>query len=228
MYSVDKMEPKCNNLTMNTKTQPEIEQSEKIAEEYSKFLERDFNQCFQQMRHYDLQITGLMKFTFTSYTALIGIAFGLYQFSKSDHGVDLVPVAIAVLGTGVMVGLAMFVLIVRERVYFVIVARYINEHRRFFLSKRPLGFQNLTGMYTRPDSPQFFNWRASDSFFVYIIGVLNSVLTGSLAAILISVFWGVAIGVFAFVGQIGLAIGYLVTRNKKTADESVFGKEKAN
>lgn len=78
MYSVDKMEPKCNNLTMNTKTQPEIEQSEKIAEEYSKFLERDFNQCFQQMRHYDLQITGLMKFTFTSYTALIGIAFGLY------------------------------------------------------------------------------------------------------------------------------------------------------
>ena len=140
----------------------------------------------------------------------------------------MVPVAIAVLGTGVMVGLAMFVLIVRERVYFVIVARYINEHRRFFLSKRPLGFQNLTGMYTRPDSPQFFNWRASDSFFVYIIGVLNSVLTGSLAAILISVFWGVAIGVFAFVGQIGLAIGYLVTRNKKTADESVFGKEKAN
>ena len=45
-----------------------------------KFLERDFNQCFQQMRHYDSQIFDILKFMFTAYTVLIGVALGLYQF----------------------------------------------------------------------------------------------------------------------------------------------------
>lgn len=44
-----------------------------------KFLERDFNQSFQQMRHYDAQIFDILKFMFTAYSVLIGVALGLYQ-----------------------------------------------------------------------------------------------------------------------------------------------------
>lgn len=32
-----------------------------------KFLECDFNQSFQQIRHYDSQIFDILKFTFTGY-----------------------------------------------------------------------------------------------------------------------------------------------------------------
>ena len=36
-----------------------------IEKESLKFLERDFNQCFMQMRHYDSQIFDILKFMFT-------------------------------------------------------------------------------------------------------------------------------------------------------------------
>lgn len=58
-----------------TKLNQEITEKE---EEAVKFLERDFNQCFQQMRHYGSQILEILKFMFTSYSILI---------SGSDKGV---------------------------------------------------------------------------------------------------------------------------------------------
>ena len=62
-----------------------------------KFLERDFNQCFTQMRHYDGQILDIVKFTFATYTAIIGVVVGLYQFSKKEHYESiLIPVTAAI------------------------------------------------------------------------------------------------------------------------------------
>lgn len=57
-----------------------IQNTSEQEKEAVKFLERDFNQCFQQMRHYDSQIFDILKFMFTGYTALIGVALGLYKF----------------------------------------------------------------------------------------------------------------------------------------------------
>lgn len=42
------------------------------------FLENDFNQCFEQVRHYDTQIVDIFKFLATFYTTVAGIAIGLY------------------------------------------------------------------------------------------------------------------------------------------------------
>ena len=46
----------------------------------AKFLEGDFNQCFQQMRHYDSQLFDSVKFVTTAYVGLIGIGIGIYEF----------------------------------------------------------------------------------------------------------------------------------------------------
>jgi len=73
------------------------------------FLERDFNQCFQQMRHYDAQIFDILKFMFTAYSVLVGVALGLYQFGLKE-GKDLSVPAIAALTVGLILGLFMLIL----------------------------------------------------------------------------------------------------------------------
>ena len=119
-----------------------------------KFLERDFNQCFQQMRHYDSQIFDILKFMFTAYTALIGVALGLYQFGVKEK-IYLIPPAIAALIIGLVLGAFMFYLVLINRAYYVRVARYINEQRNLFLSFKPLGFENISRMYTNAKQPYF-------------------------------------------------------------------------
>ena len=125
-----------------------------------KFLERDFNQCFQQMRHYDTQIFDILKFLFTAYTALIGVAFALYRFGLKES-IDFTFPAIAALTVALILGLFMFALTIRNRVYFVQVARYINEQRKFFFQFKPMGFDNKSKMYTNHNQPPYFNWRSA-------------------------------------------------------------------
>ena len=142
-------------------------------EEQAKFLERDFSECFAQLRHYDGQIWDICKFTFVSYTTVLAVAIGLYEYSL-DKGVNLRPVAIAVLAASSLLGIFMLCLTVRNRLYFVLVTRYVNEHRGHFLEGKPLGFQNRAGMYTDPTKPQFYNWRSSQLWLTSIVAVLNA------------------------------------------------------
>src|SRR5213593_4354670 len=105
---------------------------EDFAKEAARFLERDFNQCFQQMRHYDAQGVDLCKFAFTAYSAVVGLAFGLFQYGLSQRADFALPAG-ATMCVGFAFGLCFLAIMVRNRVYFVVVTRYINEHRRFFL-----------------------------------------------------------------------------------------------
>jgi hypothetical protein len=191
-----------------------------------KFLERDFTQCFQQMRQYDSQIVDILKFMFTAYSALIGVALGLYQFGLKE-GKDLSLPAISALAVGLLIGLFMFSLTVRNRVYFVQVTRYINEHRGFFLSYRPMGFENKAKMYTNYGQPPYFNWKSSHSWLCYIGAVLNGTLLGVLVYILSPCIWfAIAGGGFLlFFLQIVVAVMYLRSRENKSASKAVFGKE---
>jgi len=147
--------------------------------EAARFLERDFNQCFAQMRHYDGQIWDIRKFTLTAYTVLLGVAIGLYQYSETKE-FDLTPASVVILAVGTLFGLFMFSLTVRNRVYFVVVARYINEHRQLFLRDDPLGFKNTVHMYTDPSQPPFFSWLSSQTCLSIVIAILNSVLLATL------------------------------------------------
>lgn len=201
-----------------------------LKQEGARFLERDFNQCFQQMRHYDDQLWQICKFAFTGYTTVLGVAVGLHQYSMEKQ-VDLYPAAIAVLSVATALGLLFLALTTRNRVYFVVTTRYINEQRRHFLAQRPLGFPNATKMYTNPEQPPYFNWRSSQAWFLYIIALLNAVLVGALTFIILksapTVQWRVAvaflIGTFLF--QLIVCVAYLTSREKKGAGKAVFGRE---
>lgn len=72
-----------------------MDKTEKEIQGGLKFLERDFNQCFQQMRHHDTQIFDILKFMFTAYTVLIGAALGIF---KANLQVDFtIPIIISLI-----------------------------------------------------------------------------------------------------------------------------------
>lgn len=192
--------------------------------EAAAFLERDFSQCFEQMRHYDSQLWDICKFSFTAYTVLIGVAVGLYQYSL-ENAANFKPAIVAILIAAFFLGIAFFALAVRNRVYFVVVTRYINEHRKHFLMARPLGFENATRMYTNRRQPPYFNWRSSQSLLLYVISALNG---GLLAAVVFVLYDAMLLRSLAVLGiatfvQLICAIIYLATREDRSASRAVFG-----
>jgi hypothetical protein len=192
-----------------------------------KFLEIDFNNSFQQMRHYDTQIFDILKFMFTGYTCLSGIALGLFQFGLKEEKDFSLPIAIA-LTIGLFVGVFMYFLVIRNRVYFVQVARYINEQRGFYLEYKPMGFENKSRMYTSHTQPPFYNWRSSQSWFFNLVALLNSSLFGVLLYVGFNgyrcVWLIISGGIFMFLAlQIALSILYLLSRENKSAEMAVFG-----
>lgn len=203
----------------------QIQNISEQEKEALKFLDRDFNQSFQQMRYYDAQIFDILKFMFTAYTLLIGGAIGLYQFGLKENK-DISTPAIAALAVGLVLGLFMFALIVRNRVYFVQVARYINEQRGFFLAFKPMGFENKSQMYPNHKQPPYFNWRSSQAWLCYIVASLNSILLGVLLYIIYPGEWKIIIfGILIlFIIQLAIAITYLTSRENKSASGAVFGK----
>jgi len=174
-------------MNKNLQNYPEQEK------EALRFLVHDFNQCFEQMRHYDTLTFNILKFMFTAYSALIGVSIGFYQFGLQQSK-DLSSPAIAVLIIGLILGLLMFAIIVHNRVYYIQVARYINEQRGFFIKVKPMGFENKSRMYVDCELPSYFNWRSSYSLLCYIIAVLNSTLLGVLLYIIFPNSWIIVIG----------------------------------
>lgn len=192
------------------------------------FLQADFNQVFEQMRHYDTQLFETIKFQFASYTAIIGAALALYQFGLKEQRDFTLP-AIAILAAGLIFGLLLYALTVRHRIYFVHAVRYVNEHRELFLRFKPLGFENKSRMYTNPSQPPFFNKFSTHSWHLYIGALFNSAL---FAMILFLAPFSHSHPVITsllstglFVLQVWVAVKYLSSREGKSASASVFGKE---
>lgn len=198
--------------------------NDKLQEAAISFLENDFNQCFEQARYYDTQIVDIFKFLATFYTTIAGLAIGLYQFSLEKQ-LDFRIALISGLSVAFLFGICMFFLIVRNRVYFVFCMRYINEHRGFFLSCKPLGFENKSKMYTNHKKPPFFNTLSSQSLWLYVVAILNSALLGVILYMAQKNFWSILVWCF-FVVMIQLVSGisYLKSRENKSASAAVFDK----
>jgi hypothetical protein len=203
------------------------EQFSDSEKEAAKFLDRDFQQCFEQMRHYDDQIIDVCKFAFTAYATVLGASLALYKYGV-ERGVDYRWAAGAILLVGLLIGLSLFCLAIRNRVYYVVVTRYINEHRAFFLRNRPLGFENKTRMYADPAQPPFFHWRSSQSLLLYVLSILNALIFGVLAYMasdyLNSRHKTLIVLTLAFlITELLFGISYLNSRETKSASRAVFG-----
>ena len=122
----------------------------------------------------------------------------------------------------------MFGLLVRNRVYFVTIGRYINAHRKHYLSLEPTIGQFASGFYDNPDYPKYFNLLSSHAILSYVVAFLNSVLVLTLILInfldsqcIFRLAVGIPLCVFLF--QVIPASIYLWSREKKTGVGAVFG-----
>jgi hypothetical protein len=200
-----------------------------IDKEALKFLDRDFTQCFTQMRHYDGQIFETCKFAFTGYVGLIGVSLTLFQFGIKEKVNLSIPI-LASLFVGLLLGIFMFCIVIRNRVYFVQSARYINEQRRLFFNYSPLGFQNQSRMYIDSSLPPYWDYRSSQTWFAFVIALLNSILlavsiliySNSINSIACS--YMIIMPLVLFIVQMGGGRHYLRTRENKSAERSVFGR----
>jgi hypothetical protein len=181
------------------------------------------------MRHYDAQIVDIVKFAFTAYAAIVGASLALYRYGL-DKGADFRAPATAIVLVGLPLGVTLLALVTRNRSYFVLVTRYINEHRDFFLKGKPLGFPNATGMFTNRGKPPYFNWRSSQALLLCSLALLNAALIGVGLYLVfedIATKWYcIGIGASALLLlQLAVAIAYLGAPDGKSAGRAIFGQD---
>ncbi len=202
------------------------------------FLANDFTECFSQMRHYDSQIWDITKFIVIELLGVIIAAWSIFSFGSDSKNVVIVSyypfVIVLIMLASYSFGILSIYTIVRLRLYFTVVARYINEQRHFFLKEKPLNFANTSGMYVNFKCPQPYDGPSSHMISIYLIAGLNSIAIWIVS--FLASHWLGKVGVFSFVvSTIAyfvslIAISWCATKflkgkNDLPADMAVFGKK---
>jgi hypothetical protein len=198
-------------------------------EDHTAFLGRDFDQAFSEKRHIEQQLWDICKFAFTAHTTLVGVAIGAYSYSR-DRTPNLVPAATVVLAITLAVGMFLVLMMVRARVNFVAVCRYINEQRAFFLRDNPVGFKNSTGYYNDPARPKYFSWRSTQTWATLLVSLFNSAAGATLVFLLArrdiirAITWALIFAAIFFATQTVAVHAYLRSREGLTTSEVIPGK----
>ena len=195
--------------------------NEALESEAVKFLGRDFDQCFSQLRHYDNQTMEIVKFAFTAFTATIGAGLALLKYGEDRH-IDYAGSAQAIFAIGLTIGLCLLGMLNLNRAYFVVVARYINSLRNHFLKVAPLGYLNPTEFYSDDRDPRYFNWKSSQAFLVYVMSAANAFLLSTFISTGASqrppaIIYLICSGIAAFLLQVAGSVAYLLIREGKAS-----------
>jgi len=122
--------------------------------------------------------------------------------------------------------------ILRIRVYFAVTARYINDHRNFFLSTTPLGFGNQSGYYTNSQYPKAFDAGSTQLLSTYTISLVSSFVFGVGLGLLAyylgisesnALIFGSLVWFLTGILTIGYSVYYLKAKSDKSTNVDVFG-----
>jgi len=143
---------------------------------YAKLMHDDFSQSFSQLRHYDTAYTSMMRFAFTGYTAVFGAVFTIYVDMHQDHSNISIFLA-TLMGVVTLMGLLVLATLVRNRIYYVTMARHLNDYRKFIIEKKPYGFTPCAEIYADPKKPAFFHFTSSHIVILHFVAFLNALAT---------------------------------------------------
>lgn len=202
---------------------------------HENLLIADFQQCFEQMRHYDETFRVTLSFGFSMTLAVEAASGALLQHYGFTRLVMLTA-GLLLITSGLATAL-LIALLARNRVYYVFVARYVNEIRSAYLAEKPGGVLNRAGMYTDWRFPRILNPASTQTIQMYFLSACSSLLLSTGAAALVTahglasgqrpeVAWGTGAAVFA--AAVALEIGSLLIYwkkkgRRKKADAAVFG-----
>lgn len=137
-------------------------------------LVSDFEQCFEQMRHYDDAFQGALQFAYTGVVAVAGASGTLLQIWHVNP-LNLATVSLILLFSS-LAGVVILMLLAKNRVYFAKVARYVNEIRHLYLQKHPAGIANKAGMFDDVTFPQILDFGSTQTFQIYLVSAFDSFL----------------------------------------------------
>ena len=145
-------------------------------EESLRYLLVEYQQCFEHMRHHNSISISLAKFVYTILAALGTGAFALFKYLEGDAYQYLVVGSVVLFA--LVIGLAFSALMVRNRIYFVIVARQVNSIRNYLISRMELDFSKYNKCYLDSSTPKAFNLYSSYLLILLIISLVNGISGG--------------------------------------------------
>lgn len=192
------------------------------------FMGRDYEQTFDQLRHYDDQMWDVFKFSFGQLVASIAGVWTIFALANGKEAPDILKEQWEVVGAALLIISFIFSilavqLIMRNRVYFAAAARYINDQRGFFLAGRPLGFGNRSNYFTDYTYPRSFDKDSTQYVWVVVLSLIGALQLGFGLGLLAeylgmiifgAILLGLLIWVISGAGIIGYTIIYL--RNKRS------------
>lgn len=157
-------------------------------EEFSKnLLKEDFTQCMYMLRHYDSVNWDITKFTFTEMIIAIGACWSIYtmclpssrttlQLNESEARLFI----ITILAASIAFGIWALLTIAKNRGYFALTSRHINEYRNLAIQNNDIGFSNKAKYWSNESFPSDFDWSSTQMFSFYLILFMTSVILGAL------------------------------------------------
>lgn len=185
------------------------------------FLQKEYEECFKQLRFYDDRHFNLLKYVITLaifYGIIISAIFGLYQQNLElffqIQGILSFILVISIF----LISMAM----IQNRLYFIYPAKQLNEIRRK-LTKGIDDFKNQ--MYTKTNFSSFKIF-SSQTIMIVLIYLINSVYFASIFSYLFylkSISFGeiILIMITFFILQIIFFVVYISLKEKDTADKTI-------
>ena len=128
------------------------------------------------LRHYDMINWGLTKFSFGQILVVVGACWTILNQGREanetlwdvyNDGMSNYIVGAVLLLSACFVFLTL-VAILKNRTYFVLMSRYLNEHRDNAIKDNPFGFINKTEMWHDYKFPAVLDWKSTQMVGVYL------------------------------------------------------------
>jgi hypothetical protein len=149
-------------------------QSGPVPAVFENLLVQDFSQCYQQLREYNAGARRILELGVGGTTTVVAAYAALVGKFGPTKPVMLIGATLLFLaGTG---GAILLVSLARNRVYFVTVARYINEIRSAYLEHAPGGVTNRAGIWANPSKPDLYDSASTQTTEISFFSVFVSVL----------------------------------------------------
>lgn len=156
-------------------------------EDYSKkFMSDDFTQCMYMLRHYDSMNWDITKFVVSEMLLAVGACWSIYTYYMGSKSADtnipkenMFVVLLAICVASTLFGILSLLLIGKNRKYFALTSRSINEYRNHAIKDKPLGFANIAGYWNKPDYPKTFDVFSTQMMCFYLVAVFTSVMAGA-------------------------------------------------
>lgn len=145
---------------------------------YNAFLKEDYTQSFYMLRHYDDANWSITKFVFSEMLVAVGACWTIYVSSKSANssiGVDSANYIMAIIcGVSFLFGVIAILTICKNRKYFALTSRHINEIRKLTIDNNEMGFKNSSKYWADPNNPKDLDPYSTQFYSIIMILILTT------------------------------------------------------